>query len=1696
MNVNKSSIEQYWKDDFAPLQSAGKIILHELREDEAEGDVHRRIVSNGTHSYFLSETAFKHVQSSPLPQQLDEEVRKVQHSLEMGIFAEGKLAWMIVDHKLFLWSVEVEQDFMNLEVQSGQTIVSVGLAPPKKGVFKETIEWCLIVTTLDEVLLFALQRYNGSFRLVRTHYNISTHSIPSVSVCGLPDGRIFMGGCDGSLSEFAYDSLTYGMHHKKTPEQSLSDFYDGSTSTAIINSTNNVTTQVFTGGKRALASALYERPKKCRKLDHSTNGFKALARTVVPGWFLKIPSALFGSEKMGSLDKIVHDEERKCLYTLSKRGFINSYDLRDNKIVFKASLDCVQISRQYLSAVARGHMFVTSSSIEFAGGGVAAQAGLGGMEGARSILKLADPGNSVDSRMLTPIEIYVLPRSESSRLTLLAITAGGLRYYITSLSSSLDKSNLAPSNKMTLCHIRAPPPIDPRTGSCEGSFDEDMPGSRTPRVFSETVVDAAAYSGGHMFLALKKGEQTSSDSADEIGNIVLGTNTDLVARKITKKDDVVLRELPGGLTETVSVPSALFGGRIYNACAFRTTQNSSVMKLMLNSQTPSDGELSNDLAPPFYPRVARKGEKNKYDGKSPKTSKVMGRSAALVKSTGTKVSGSLVAMQVMSNFFLSRPLSYGLKLNNSLRQSANYSRQPQYRLSARYGTSGFSVAPNGKVRTAVSVPRSRKSNKSARLSPWLQRPAMIPLSDISLGHLLPCTTTVVASLGGLHYFKSSTILESLSEILMAAGSHLETDAGVIAFYNNYGAKQFSTMCLTLGLGCGPAKGNSSMSEELKRRAKAAAFKLGGRPKVTKKEGFENESNEAIVVENVDEPLIPNGYEFSQSFLSAGLTSILSRLLRPIWFKPAVVVTEGPRENLPAKVELLLDEVTLADLRSPIFGLKMLMKDKFQKAVQTVPGVRKSDSSQMEIDGTNVLTQSMQFRGTLRLQSTASGSLSQEEADVAARLVEERNIHSMFRLLSRVVQLLDLLSLLRRAQMMPDLPEVEWGSLHGLTISQLVESRGGQERVESLLNSLVSSSSSTGYTNVIPTADSDAIAKSLANECYLYFSPGSRYAYLGFRAAKEALRCSDDSARKSACVKQCVEKFLTAASFWTNAQLITGRLMHSAEIETYTEKAHVALRYDSPLARAAEILLKLQQYVAIIDICSITASNFDGKNNSSALTDAATVSYPWENMLYHNRKPSIVSSNEDAKNGRNEMPSSSIVLRTSVTSQDAVSTCNAIILYNLLIVLNGPSSEQSKRMMVSACAASSDKHFLKLFFQNLIDTKHQSILLKIDSPELEKWLKNNKDHELMWQYYVAQRKHVKAGELMWEKATEVNEYSLQERIRCLERSKGSYASAIAAVNNRLNEDNTNPEEIRNKSNLVGEYLDIARLQLQTLNEIISLELTEKLPEDKLMKMEKTLLHVSDLYNDYAAELNLFGMCLRIMLSCRHDEAATIERIWKSIVCQEILPCATKSEATYNFLQNLLNGSLVDERIVLLSEGDAGSLPLFESGEWLERLREEVEALGKDLIGKGADYICPVEFLVSIFEGLRHALQQGSDSSPWPLDIFTRIKAPYSDLLDAYGSIIERDQVSLMGGADPYRRYLSLKSVVELLEKWVSLSFSGEGQNNRAYQELSNAIVSSSLLNEIGAFESSLDGLGEEKDEIRARLNSVKQRVKRM
>ena len=142
----------FWKDDFGVLQHAGKSILKDLRQDEStgSGDLYRRMISTPAlndaattsnedknrlnHRYF-SGGSWKHGQSIPIPPHLQERLSEAKMSTMMGMFPEAELAWMTVDSKVYLWTYSRSADshFLDFEMPSHQPIVSVGLAPPKRG---------------------------------------------------------------------------------------------------------------------------------------------------------------------------------------------------------------------------------------------------------------------------------------------------------------------------------------------------------------------------------------------------------------------------------------------------------------------------------------------------------------------------------------------------------------------------------------------------------------------------------------------------------------------------------------------------------------------------------------------------------------------------------------------------------------------------------------------------------------------------------------------------------------------------------------------------------------------------------------------------------------------------------------------------------------------------------------------------------------------------------------------------------------------------------------------------------------------------------------------------------------------------------------------------------------------------------------------------------------------------------------------------------------------------------------------------------------------------------------------------------------------------------------------------------------------------------------------------------------------------
>jgi hypothetical protein len=231
-------------------------------------------------------------------------------------------------------------------------------------------------------------------------------------------------------------------------------------------------------------------------------------------------------------------------------------------------------------------------------------------------------------------------------------------------------------------------------------------------------------------------------------------------------------------------------------------------------------------------------------------------------------STSSVALSVMTNLLLSRPARYGIDVQKPLVPQEE--RPTLYRISKRSSSEGFSLSAADAKRSGAAT-----STRSARLSPWLLTPDVIPLNPLALQHLeRPTTTFMALNAGGLHSFQRPSVLQHLSSSILLAGTNARTDSGVTKFFQNYGYAEGCAMCLVLAM-------KPSTSHEVKEKALKAAMARAFRPLLLPRQTDDQSQQHS----RQDDPRIPPGYSFTSSALCEGLTLVLTRLLHSVWHKP-------------------------------------------------------------------------------------------------------------------------------------------------------------------------------------------------------------------------------------------------------------------------------------------------------------------------------------------------------------------------------------------------------------------------------------------------------------------------------------------------------------------------------------------------------------------------------------------------------------------------------------------------------------------------------------------------------------------------------------------------------------------------------------------------------------------------------------------
>ncbi len=554
---------------------------------------------------------------------------------------------------------------------------------------------------------------------------------------------------------------------------------------------------------------------------------------------------------------------------------------------------------------------------------------------------------------------------------------------------------------------------------------------------------------------------------------------------------------------------------------------------------------------------------------------------------------------------------------------------------------------------------------------------------------------------------------------------------------------------------------------------------------------------------------------------------------------------------------------------------------------------------------------------------------------------------------------------------------------GLTFSQLVTSKIAQERIDTVLTNIFTSEASLQNINSNPSSrESDRLSSLLSAQCYLYFSIASRLTYLGFSTAHSAMSQQPSTRQRDELTKSASSYLRQAAKHWYNPILISGQHSSSEAPTTFDAYEALALKAHesgSPLSRAAYALMELSDVVGVVAVCLICARNFGGMKydaDSSQLNMEHSIGsmMSWERGLYHRPISTTVTldGNIDTSNGVHMGDSE----KQKMTM--AKYTCYAV-LFNCLACLLKSTYEYQQNIslaenMLAYATSSKDIYFLKELYGYLASSGNVETLLRIESPSVESWLENiKKDPDLLWRYYVIHSKHCLAGEFMWKRGA-INEESLrlEDRIECLNRAANSYSDALSASSSDVRTESTNSDDIKRIINRIREQVDVAKLQLRVLSAIKSSKHASQMDKDKIHTLSFSLVGVSDLYNDYAAPLSFYDLCLAIMQTCHCDDSATIITLWRSILCEEVLPCQTSNKDVQRFLNTLQRGSMMEEETVILTEAnvtsvDGESLLKFEDGGWIPSIKNRIVSLGKELFGKGADFVFPVDFVVEQLEG---------------------------------------------------------------------------------------------------------------------------------
>ncbi|KAH3671304.1 hypothetical protein OGAPHI_000527 [Ogataea philodendri] len=234
-----------------------------------------------------------------IPDQIFQEYHSLDCITNMGLLNELQRAWLTIDNKLIIWNYKAsshESEYFTID-ELKNTILTVKLIKPKPGVFVNSVNYLLLVSTSMDIHILAVEYTPENLTISDTKMSVPTHGL--------------------IVNKF----ITF--------DQTNDIFFTG------IGDGENVWRLSYSNTDEWFQRNCY---KECLT--------KSGLSSVVPNYnvFQKLPGlGLLGQETDSKIETIVQleiDSSRRILYTLSSKSTIRAYRLKvsDGKVELGASV--------------------------------------------------------------------------------------------------------------------------------------------------------------------------------------------------------------------------------------------------------------------------------------------------------------------------------------------------------------------------------------------------------------------------------------------------------------------------------------------------------------------------------------------------------------------------------------------------------------------------------------------------------------------------------------------------------------------------------------------------------------------------------------------------------------------------------------------------------------------------------------------------------------------------------------------------------------------------------------------------------------------------------------------------------------------------------------------------------------------------------------------------------------------------------------------------------------------------------------------------------------------------------------------------------------------------------------------------------------------------------------------------------------